>query len=253
MKRVATLLYGVLAYFGFFGTLLYFIAFVGNLTPVGIDSPREGPLGTALLLNLGLVALFGFQHSVMARKPFKAWITRYISPAVERSTFVLVATGLLALMIWQWQPLGGVIWDVEAPAARAALYAVYGIGWTLLLIASVVINHFDLFGLRQVWLAFRGQPYTPIRFRDPWLYRQVRHPLYLGFILGLWSAPTMTVTHLVLAAGLTAYILIGVRFEEKDLIATHPEYEAYRRRVPMLVPGLGGSSTDAAAPAREAA
>jgi protein-S-isoprenylcysteine O-methyltransferase Ste14 len=229
MKRVAALLYGTLAYFAFFGTLVYFIGFVGNLTPVGIDSPREGPLANALLINLGLVALFGIQHSIMARKRFKAWITQYISPAIERSTFVLVATGLLALMIWQWQPIGGAIWDVEAPAARAALYALYGIGWTLLLAGSFVINHFDLFGLRQVWLEFRGKPYTPIRFRNPWLYRQVRHPLYLGFILGLWAAPTMTVTHLVLAAGLTAYILVGIRFEEQDLVAAHPEYSCRRR------------------------
>jgi protein-S-isoprenylcysteine O-methyltransferase Ste14 len=253
MKRIATLLYGVLTYLAFFGTLMYFIAFVGNLTPVGIDSPREGPLAGALLINLGLVALFGIQHSIMARRGFKAWITQYISPAIERSTFVMVATGLLALIVWQWQPLGGVIWDVESPVARAALYAVYGIGWTLLLISSFVINHFDLFGLRQVWLEFRGKMYTPIQFRNPWLYRQVRHPLYLGFILGLWAAPTMTVTHLALAAGLTAYILIGMRFEEKDLVATHPEYEAYRKRVPMLIPGLARSRSAAPPAAREAA
>jgi protein-S-isoprenylcysteine O-methyltransferase Ste14 len=253
MKRITTLLYGVLAYLGFFGTFMYFIAFVGNLTPVGIDSPREGALVGALLINLGLVALFGIQHSIMARKGFKAWITRYISPAIERSTFVLIATGLMALMIWQWQPLGGVIWDVESPLARAALYAVYGIGWALLLTASFVINHFDLFGLRQVWLDFTGKMYTPIRFRNPWLYRQVRHPLYLGFILGLWAAPTMTVTHLVLAAGLTIYILIGLRFEEKDLVAEHPEYETYRQRVPMLIPRLASSSPSPSAISREAA
>jgi protein-S-isoprenylcysteine O-methyltransferase Ste14 len=243
MKRVLTLLYGTVVYLAFFGTLVYFIAFVGNLTPVGLDSPREGPLGTALLINLGLVAAFGIQHTIMARKRFKAWITQFISPAIERSTFVLAATGLLALMVWQWRPLGGVIWDVEGTGARAVLYAVYGLGWVLLLVSSFVINHFDLFGLRQVWTEFRGRQYTPIRFRNPWLYRQVRHPLNLGFILGLWSAPTMTVTHMVLAAGLTLYILIGITFEERDLIAEHPEYASYRQRVPVLIPGTARSAS----------
>jgi protein-S-isoprenylcysteine O-methyltransferase Ste14 len=238
MQRILTLLYGTVAYFAFFGTFMYFIGFVGNLTPVAIDSPRQGPLGPALLVNLALVALFGLQHTVMARKPFKRWITRYIPAAAERSTFVLAATLLLALMMWQWQPVGGVVWEVTAPAARAALYAVYGFGWVLLLAASFSINHFDLFGLRQVWLEFTGRPYTPLPFRGPWLYRKVRHPLYLGFFLGLWATPSMTVTHLVLAAGLSAYILFGVRLEERDLIADHPEYAEYRRRVPMFVPRL---------------
>lgn len=240
MRRALTLVYGTVAYLAFFGTFMYFIGFVGNLTPVAIDSPRNGPLAPALMVNLGLVALFALQHTIMARRPFKRWITQYISPAVERSTFVLAATSLLALMMWQWQPLGGVVWDIESPALRAALYGVYGFGWVLLLTASFVINHFDLFGLRQAWLGFRGQPYTPIQFRNPWLYRQVRHPLYLGFFLGLWAAPTMTATHLTLAAGLSAYILFGVRLEERDLIADHPEYEAYRQRVPMFVPRFTG-------------
>jgi len=248
MQRILTLLYGTVAYLAFFGTFMYFIGFVGNLTPVAIDSPRQGPLGAALLVNLGLVALFALQHTIMARKPFKRWITRHISPAVERSTFVLASTGLLALMMWQWQPLGGVVWEVQAPAARAALYAVYGFGWVLLLAASFSINHFDLFGLRQVWLAFRGRPYTPLQFRGPWLYRQVRHPLYLGFFLGLWATPSMTATHLVLAAGLSAYILFGVRMEERDLVADHPEYADYRKRVPMFVPRLVAAARTTSGP-----
>lgn len=246
MKRVLILLYGVVSYFAFFGTFMYFIGFVGNLTPVAIDSPRTGQLGMALLVNLGLVLLFGIQHTIMARKPFKAWITRHIPEAAERPTFVLAATILLALMMWQWQPLGGVVWNVATPAIRTALYAVFGFGWVLLLGASFTINHFDLFGLRQAWFGFTGKQYVPVQFRNPWLYRQVRHPLYLGFFLGLWAAPTMTVTHLVLAAGLSAYILFGVRLEERDLVAEHPEYRSYRERVPMFVPGLGGARRVAA-------
>ncbi len=245
MKRGLMLLYGVVAYLAFFATFMYFIAFVGNLTPVGIDSPRSGGLGVALLGNLALVLLFGAQHTIMARAPFKRWLTRHIPEAMERSTFVLAATALLALLVWQWQPLGGLVWEVQAPALRALLYGVYGLGWALLLAASFTINHFDLFGLRQAWLGFRGVPYEPIRFRNPWLYRQVRHPLYLGFFLGLWGAPTMTVTHLALALMLSAYILFGVRFEERDLAAVHPEYGDYRARVPMFIPGLRGSRSAA--------
>jgi methanethiol S-methyltransferase len=175
----------------------------------------------------------------MARKPFKRWISRHIPAAAERSTFVLAATGMMAMMMLLWHPVGGAVWTVETPALRALLYGIYGFGWVLLLASSFTINHFDLFGLRQSWLAFRGRPYTPIQFRNPWLYRQVRHPLYLGFFLGLWATPTMTVTHLVLALGLSAYILVGVRFEERDLIAEHPEYATYRQRVPMFIPGTG--------------
>ena len=243
MKRALILLYGTVAYLAFFGTFVYFIGFVGNLTPVAIDSPRSGPLGSALVVNLVLVALFALQHTVMARKPFKQWISRHIPAATERSTFVLAATSLLALMMWKWQPMGGEVWTVQTPAIRAVLYVTYALGWTLMLASSFSINHFDLFGLRQAWLGFRGKPYAPIQFRNPWLYRQVRHPLYLGCFLGLWATPTMTITHLVLAAGLSAYILFGVRLEERDLIAEHPEYETYRQRVPMFIPGLKGAAS----------
>lgn len=240
MKRTAIMLYGTVAYLAFFGTFLYFIGFVGGFTPVAIDSPRSAPLAVALLANLLLVVLFGAQHTVMARKPFKRWISRHIPAAAERSTFVLASSVVLAVMVQNWQPVGGTIWSVETPVIRALLYGIFGFGWVLLLASSFTINHFDLFGLRQSWLAFRGVPYTPIRFRNPWLYRQVRHPLYLGFFLGLWATPMMTVTHLVLAAGLSAYILFGVRLEERDLIAEHPEYATYRERVPMFIPGRRG-------------
>ncbi|MEO8139464.1 MAG: methanethiol S-methyltransferase [Gemmatimonadota bacterium] len=238
VKRALILLYGTVAYFAFFGTFVYFIGFVGNLTPVAIDSPRQSPLAAAFFVNLALVVLFAAQHTIMARKPFKRWISRHIPYAVERSTFVLAATLLLALMMWQWQPLGGTVWEVTTPALRALLYGFYAFGWVLLFAASFAINHFDLFGLRQAWLGFRRMPYTPIQFRNPWLYRQVRHPLYLGFFLGLWATPTMTVTHMVLAAGLTAYTFFGVGLEERDLVVDHPEYEVYRETVPMFVPGL---------------
>jgi methanethiol S-methyltransferase len=238
MKRGLLLLYGTVAYLAFLATFMYFIGFVGNLTPVAVDSPRAGSLGMALLGNLVLVALFAIQHSIMARKSFKQWITRYIPPAAERSTFVLAASSLLALLMWQWQPMGGMVWHVGTSALRTALYGIYAFGWVLVLGSSFSINHFDLFGLRQAWFGYRGRLYQPLRFRNPWLYRQVRHPLYLGFFLGLWATPNMTVTHLVLAAGLTAHILFGVLLEERDLAADHPEYEAYRDRVPMFFPRL---------------
>jgi methanethiol S-methyltransferase len=241
VKRALILLYGTVAYLACLAALVYFMGFMENLTPVSIDSPRQGPVGVALLVNVALVALFAIQHTVMARKPFKRWVTEHIPAAAERSTFVLAASVLLGLIMWQWQPLGGVVWRLESPAIRALLYGISGFGWVLLLAASFAINHFDLFGLRQSWLGFRGKPYTPVQFRNPWLYRQVRHPLYLGFFLGLWAAPTMTVTHLVMAAGLTAHILFGVRLEERDLVVDHPEYEGYRRRVPMFFPGLKGN------------
>jgi len=243
MKRLLILLYGLVSYLGFFGTFMYFIGFVGNLTPIAIDSPRQGGLGAALLANLGLVALFATQHTIMARKPFKRWLLQYIPAAAERSTFVLASTTLLALIMWQWQPLGGGVWQAEAPALKALLYGIFGLGWVLLFAASFSINHFDLFGLRQAWLGFRGRAYAPVPFRNPWLYRQVRHPLYLGFFLGLWATPVMTVSHLVLAAGLSAHILFGVRLEERDLIADHPEYAGYRRRVPRFFPGLKPSTS----------
>lgn len=240
MKRSVILLYGTVSYLLFFGTFVYFIGFVGNLTPVAIDSPRSAALGPALLVNLALVALFGAQHSVMARKPFKRWITRFIPQAAERSTFVLAATCCLALLMYRWEPLGGMVWQASGTALRSAIYGLFGFGWVLVLGSTFAINHFDLFGLRQSWLAFVGRRYEPLRFRTPWLYRLVRHPLYLGFFFGLWATPVMTLTHLVLALAMTAYILFAVRLEERDLAAEHPEYARYRSQVPMFVPGAGG-------------
>jgi protein-S-isoprenylcysteine O-methyltransferase Ste14 len=238
-RRLLVFAYGIVAYLLFFGTFLYLIGFVGNLAPRSVDGPAAGSALLALAIDLGLVALFGLQHSIMARPSFKRRWTRIVPPETERSTFVLATVLALGLLMWQWRPLGGVLWRADHQGLRAVLYGAFAFGWGLVLVATFLINHFDLFGLRQVWLAFQGKPYTPVRFARPWLYRQVRHPLYLGFLIAFWAAPTMTVTHLVLATALTAYILIAIRFEERDLRAVHPEYAVYRKQVPMLVPRPG--------------
>jgi protein-S-isoprenylcysteine O-methyltransferase Ste14 len=253
MGRVLSFAYGVAAYAVFFLTFLYAIGFVGNLVvPKSIDSPAEGPLGSAILVNLVLLSIFAVQHSVMARPGFKRWWTKFVPKPIERSTYVLFASLALILMFSQWQPIGGVIWNVQDPIGRAVLYGVFGFGWGLVLLSTFLINHFDLFGLRQVWLHLRGREYTPLRFGMPGPYSSVRHPLYLGFILAFWAAPTMTVTHLLFAAVTTAYILVAIQLEERDLVAEHGEsYRAYRRQVPMLVPSLKKARSDGRAPAYE--
>jgi len=237
VKRTVILLYGAVSYAVFFATFLYAIGFIDNLwVPKSMDSARDGSLGTALMIDLALLAAFALQHSVMARPAFKRWWTRIVPQSAERSTYTLLSSvALIALFVF-WQPLGGLVWDVTATAAQAAIYSSYVLGWGLLLVSTFAISHFDLFGLRQVWLQFRGVAYQPVAFRMPWLYRQVRHPLYVGWLLIFWSTPTMTVTHLLFALMTTAYILVGIQLEERDLAAAHPEYEDYRRRVPMLVP-----------------
>ena len=238
MKRTLILLYGVVCYAVFFATFLYAIGFIGNLwVPKGMDSAPTAPFATALLIDLGLLALFAVQHSVMARPAFKRAWTRLIPESAERSTYTLLSSLALILLFWQWSPLGGTVWDVRDPTARAVLYAVYALGWALLLYTTFLLNHFDLFGLRQVWLQFRGRPYTHLPFRTPTVYRWLRHPLYLAWLLTFWATPTMTLTHLLFAVMTTVYILLAIRWEERDLVAALPEYEAYRRRVPMLVPG----------------
>jgi protein-S-isoprenylcysteine O-methyltransferase Ste14 len=243
-RRLLIFTYGTVAYLLFFGTFLYLIGFVGNLTPKAVDSPASGSPLLALIVNLGLVMLFGLQHSIMARPAFKRRWTQIVPREMERSTFVLATVLALGLLMWQWRPLGGVIWRVEDTTARAVLDGAFAFGWGLVLVATFLINHFDLFGLRQVWFALRGKPYAPVRFAKPWLYRQVRHPLYLGFLIAFWCTPVMTVTHLVLAGALTTYILFAIRLEERDLSAAHPEYAVYRKQVPMLIPRLGGAGRD---------
>ena len=239
MNRIASFVYGVVCYAIFFATFLYAIGFVGNLVvPKAIDSPATGPLPAALAIDLGLLTLFAVQHSVMARPAFKRVWTRIVPPVVERSTYVLFSSLALILLFALWQPLGGVVWEVQNPILRGGLHAAFAFGWGLVLTATFLINHFDLFGLRQVWLHLRGQPYSPVRFRTPRPYQIVRHPLYVGWLFAFWATPTMTVTHLVFALATTAYILVAIQLEERDLVAAHPEYADYRRQVPMLIPRL---------------
>jgi protein-S-isoprenylcysteine O-methyltransferase Ste14 len=190
----------------------------------------------ALAVDLGLIALFALQHSGMARPAFKRWWVRFVPEVVERSTYVLLSSLALLLLFWFWQPIGGVVWATEGMAVSTVLYAVYAAGWLVTLLATFLINHFDLFGLRQVWLPFRGRPYAPLRFATPALYRIVRHPLYVGWLMVFWATPHMTAAHLAFAACLTAYILAAIRWEERDLVDAHPEYADYRRQVPMLIP-----------------
>lgn len=240
MQRVLIFIYGALAYALFFATFLYAIGFVGNLfVPKAIDSAPQVPFIQALLVNLGLLGLFAVQHSTMARPFFKRWLTRFIPPAAERSTFVLASSLALITLFVFWQPMGGVVWSISNPHAQILLHVAFIFGWLLVLFSTFLINHFDLFGLRQVWLNLHKQPYRELKFGTPVLYRLVRHPLYLGFILGFWATPVMTVAHLVFALATTAYILIAIQLEERDLMNVHPEYAEYRRRVPMIIPFIG--------------
>jgi len=243
LNRTVMLLYGVIVYVIFFATFCYTPAFVGNiLVPKSIDSVPTMPLAGALLINGGLLALFAVQHSVMARPFFKRWFTRVIPEAAERSTYTLASTIILIALYWFWQPMGGVIWQVDNVVGRALLYTGLFGGFLLVVVASFLINHFDLFGLRQVWLYFRNRPYTPVKFNSPGPYKFVRHPLYVGWFLTFWCTPTMTVTHLFFAAVTSAYIFVGIFFEERDLQDTHPEYADYKNRTPMLIPRVGGES-----------
>jgi protein-S-isoprenylcysteine O-methyltransferase Ste14 len=245
MSRVAVFVYGLVAYAVFFGTFLYAAGFVGNiLVPKSLDSAPSAPLGTALLVNLALLGVFAVQHSVMARPAFKRLLTRVIPRAAERSTYVLASSLALILLFWGWSPLGGVVWDIQHPAGRMVMYTLFAFGWLLVLVTTFLINHFDLFGLRQVWLHLRGREYTALPFVTPGPYRLVRHPLYVGWLFAFWATPTMTAAHLLFAVATTAYILIAIQLEERDLVDAHPEYAAYRTRVPMLVPSVGRTLTE---------
>ena len=240
MKRILIFLYGVTSYALSLATFVYTVGFIGGFgVPKSLDSPRETALGTALAVDLGLLALFAVQHSVMARPGFKRWWTRIVPPSAERSTYVLFSSLALIVLFAYWQPLGGMIWHMTSSAGVITMYTLFGAGWVLLLYVTFLIDHFDLFGLRQVWFELRGKPYGAVPFVTPWLYRQVRHPLYIGWLMIVWATPVMTVSHLVFAAMCTAYILVAIRFEERDLVHFHPEYAEYRRRVPMLLPFRG--------------
>jgi methanethiol S-methyltransferase len=241
MSRYLQFAFGIVAYGVFLAVFLYLIAFVGDLpVPRTVDRGPVVPLIGALLLDTGLIALFGLQHSVMARPRFKRWLTRVVPEPAERSVYVMAANLVLILLFLLWRPMPGVIWSVESEWARLLLWAGFAAGWTIVFVSTWLLNHFELFGLHQHWRNLRGQTVPAPEFREPLFYKWVRHPLYSGFILAFWSIPTMTMGHLLLALGLTVYILIAIRYEERDLIAAiGPSYEEYRRRVGMLVPGFG--------------
>ena len=250
-KRLLFFAYGVVSYLIFLATFLYAIAFVGGFAvPRQLDGELQTSLPAALAIDCALLTLFAVQHSVMARRWFKERWTQIVPWAIERSTYVLCASLALLLLFWQWRPIGIQIWSVENAAARAVLWTLFAAGWATVLTVTFLINHFDLFGLRQVWLPLIGRPYTQVSFRTPLPYRFVRHPLYFGFLLAFWMTPTMTLAHLVFAVATTAYIVLAIQFEERDLMREHPEYADYRRRVPMIVPGLRKRA--AAGPARAA-
>jgi len=243
MRRIVVFSYGVACYGVFLVTLLYAIGFLGNFgVPKSIDSRPEGSVAVALAIDAGLLALFALQHSVMARPWFKRMWTRFVPEPAERSTYVLFSSVAMLLMFWQWRAIGGVLWHVDG-VAQAMIYALYGLGLGIVLLSTFLISHFDLFGLRQVYLYLVGRKYTHLQFRTPALYKHVRHPLYVGWLLTFWAAPIMTVAHLFFAIMTTAYILVAIRFEESDLIAVHGEkYKQYRKQVPMLVPALGAKA-----------
>lgn len=241
MKRISMFIYSILAYFVGFASLLFWILSLSQLIPeISIDRVPQVSLSSALIKNIGLVLLFTIPHSVMARKSFKAWITQVLPRPIERSTYVLQAGILLFILVWEWEPMGGTIWTIaEGTGGYYAMYGLFFLGWIILFISTFLINHFDLFGLRQTYLELRNKPYTELEFKVVSLYKYVRHPLYLGGIMGLWFTPVMTVTHFVFAILLTAYFFIGAWLEEKDLRAAFgARYRAYMRQTPMMFPFL---------------
>ena len=253
MTRIGIFLYGLFSYAVFLGVFVYAVGFIGGfVTPTMLDGTPHRLLAAALAINSGLLAAFALQHSGMARPAFKRWWTRIVPPAAERSTYVLLSSLALVALFAYWEPIGGVVWEAPEGLARTAMIGLYLFGWLLLLYTTFLIDHFDLFGLKQVWRHLRGQPYRPPQFHTPSLYRVVRHPLYIGWLTIFWAAPTMTVSHLVFALVTTGYILFAIRLEERDLVAAFgADYVAYRARTPMLVPRLPASGrADVAANSR---
>lgn len=244
MSRYLIFAYGVASYLIFLGVFVYAIAFLGNLyISNSIDADPVGPVWQAVLINLGLLAGFAVQHSLMARPAFKRWWTKIIPPAAERSTYILFSNlAMIALFLW-WQPIGGVIWDVSAQPAHSIILAAYFIGWAILFYATCLLNHFELFGLRQIWHHLRGISLPKAKFRQPGLYKHVRHPIYVGWLIIFWATPTMTIAHLLFAIMTTAYILIAIQLEERDLVnELGADYRNYQRRVSMIIPFIGRKS-----------
>lgn len=239
MSRIATLLYGLMAYALFLAVFVYAIGFIGGfVTPTSLDGPPRGSLGVALAVDLGLLGAFAVQHSGMARPAFKRWWTRMAPEASERSTYVLFSSLAMVLMFLTWQPIGGVVWETHG-AVRGGVIAIYLLGWAVLFYATCLIDHFDLFGVKQVWRRFTNRAYEAPKFHTPGMYRLVRHPLYVGWLMIFWAAPVMTVAHMIFALMTTAYILVAIQLEERDLLDAFPQYAAYRRRTPMLIPRIG--------------
>ena len=240
MRRTFYLAYGVTAYALFLGIALYLQAFFANFLVVkSIDQPSGPRMAEAMIVDVLLILLFGLQHSIMARPAFKRFLTRFIPQAIERSTYVLASVAVLVFVIWQWRPISEPIWHVEQPFIRGLIWGLFMIGWAMVPVITMMINHWDLFGLRQVWAHVQGKPYEPLPFRTPWFYSRVRHPLYVAWAVAFWATPTMTIGHALLAAGLTTYMLIAVVFEEADLVNHFgAKYVEYKRRVPAFIPRM---------------
>jgi protein-S-isoprenylcysteine O-methyltransferase Ste14 len=251
MAGLFAAIYGIVAYGLFLVTILYAIGFVGNwVVPKSIDTGAAGPLIESLIVDTMLLGLFAVQHSVMARQGFKRWWTRFMPPSVERSTFVLFSNLALLLLYWQWQPIPMPIWTVQNPIIANALVATSLFGWVLLVVSTFMLSHFELFGLTQVFARLFGKDLPAAQFHTPLLYRVVRHPIYLSFLLAFWATPSMTAGHLLFAVATTGYILIAIQLEERDLIGMFgDQYRSYRQRVSMLIP-LPGRKSDNATVAR---
>ena len=234
--------FSLIAYAIFLATFLYLIGFVGDLTilPTTVDKGPQSAVAAALITDVALIALFGVQHSVMARQGFKQAWTRTVPRPIERSVYVLLASAVLIILFSFWRPIAGTVWSVTNPLAEAILWALFATGWGIVLLSTFLINHFELFGLQQAWLHMQQREAAPAEFRQPFFYKWVRHPLYAGFFLAFWATPQMSYGHLLLAAGMSVYMLIAIRYEERVLVGYFGEnYERYRRDVGMLIPGIG--------------
>ncbi len=237
MGRISVLLYGVICYFLFFAVFLYAIWFVWTMDA----AQAKVPVVQSLVIDAILLGIFAIQHSVMARQGFKRMWTKIVPREMERSTYVLFASAALFAVVYFWQPLPKVVWDIQMPAIRAVLHVLFWGAWANLVLSTFLINHFDLFGLKQAWDRFQGRPYVPPSFRTPGMYKTVRHPIYFSFLVAFWSAPTMTAGHLFFAAMCTGYILVAIQLEERDLVTFHGDvYKEYKRRVSMLIPWVAG-------------